>query len=54
MAVSAEKAMTSTDRIIKSSDQQLERYSAEAEEFETLTQEGFLESTLLLLQQNAM
>ena len=48
MAVSAEKAKTSTDRIIKPSDQQLERYSAEAEEFETLAQEGFIEGTLLL------
>ncbi len=48
MAVSAEKAMTSTAPIIKPSDQQLERHSADAEEFEMLTQEGFIEGTLLL------
>ena len=48
MAVSAEKAMTSTARIIKPSDQQLERHSADAEEFEMLMQEGFIEGALLL------
>ena len=48
MAVSAEKAMKSTARIIKPSDQQLERHSAEAEEFEMLTQVGLKEGTLLL------
>ena len=48
MSDSVEEPRKFTDQIIKPSDQQLERHSADAEEFEMLTQEGFIEGTLLL------
>ena len=48
MAVSAEKAKISTDRIIKPSVKQIKKYCVVTERLKKLTQEGYLEGTLLL------